>query len=86
MPLEPRASGHNRAQSRPVRHVHQVHAMSQDSTIPSRLDPLHTVPAPLISTDRSERSQDGEATSPWIRNALVGAVIAAVVAAVRYGL
>ena len=60
--------------------------MSNDSTIPSRLDPLHTVPAPLTASDSSERSQDGEAASPWMRIALVGAVIAAVVVAVRHGL
>ena len=60
--------------------------MSNDSTIPSRLDPLHTVPAPLSASDRPERSQDGEAASPWMRIALVGAVIAAVVVAVRHGL
>ena len=59
--------------------------MSQDSTIPSRLDPLHTVPAPLTAPVRSESSQDGEATSPWMRIALVGAVVAAVVVAVRHG-
>ena len=60
--------------------------MSNDSTIPSRLDPLHTVPAPLSASDSAERSQDSEATSPWMRIALVGAVIAAVVVAVRHGL
>ena len=60
--------------------------MSNDSTIPSRLDPLHTVPAPLTASDSSEGSQDGEAASPWMRIALVGAVIAAVVVAVRHGL
>ena len=60
--------------------------MSHDSTIPSRLDPLHTVPAPLIAPGRSEASQDGKATSPWMRIALVGAVLAAVVVAVRHGL
>lgn len=60
--------------------------MSHDSTIPSRLDPLHTVPAPLTAQDSSARSQEGEGASPWVRIALVGAVIAAVVAAVRHGL
>ena len=70
----------------PTRHVHQVHAMSNDSTIPSRLDPMHTVPAPLSASDSSGRSQDGESTSPWMRIVLVGAIVAAVVAAVRYGL
>ena len=60
--------------------------MSNDSTIPSRLDPMHTVPAPLTASDRPGRSQDGEATSPWMRIVLVGAIVVAVVAAVRHGL
>ncbi len=60
--------------------------MSNDSTIPSRLDPMHTVPAPLHSQGHSGRSRDSASTSPWLRIALVGAAIAAVVAVVRHGL
>ena len=79
-------AGDNRIEFDPTRHVHQVHAMSNDSTIPSRLDPMHTVPAPLSAHGDSEGSQIGEGASPWLRIALVGAVLAAVVVAVRYGL
>lgn len=55
--------------------------MSQDSTIPSRLDPMQTMPAPLAGdSPRPARSSGPDGLGRWIAG---GAVVLLLLAAAR---
>ena len=58
--------------------------MQNDSTIPARLDPTHTVPAPLSGVAPLQDRGGGEPGNPALKLVVGGAVVIAVLAAARY--
>lgn len=58
--------------------------MNNDSTIPSRLDPMQTVPAPLSGMTPLSSQRDDDVGSPVARLLVAGVALAALAAAIRY--
>jgi len=58
--------------------------MNNDSTIPSRLDPMNTVPAPLVAILRESRGPDEQPQSLVGKLVVTAAVVVAILALARY--
>ncbi|MCY7306798.1 MAG: hypothetical protein LH632_11755, partial [Rhodoferax sp.] len=59
-------------------------AMNYDSTIPSRLDPMNTVPAPLVAVLRETRGSDEQPQNLAGKLVVTAAVVVALLALARY--